>query len=135
MSTSSRRQDLIKDDAIRCGTDAVITMSLYDSPEGTDPLDLTGVREIGWYIKEQLGPDYSLVIPGLTKTAGRIAVLYNQDEEHGTQITITLRATDTLPVSGDRVVGIFAHVVLVTDFTGLISDPASGRVDIIGTGV
>lgn len=135
MSSSPNRQDLVGTDAIVVGTDVVIgPIPLYDGSDGTTPLDLTGVTEIEWIVKKQLDPDWPAVITGITKTASRIEVLYNQDVDNGTQIAITLQDTDTLPVSGDRVVGIYAHQLLVTDSGGLKSEVLRGRVDFVGTG-
>ena len=129
MSDDRFRQDLTGENALICGTDQVITpIPLYDGT-GTTPLDLTGVLEIEFTLKKQLHPDWPVLL-SLTKTAARVAIV---GLATAGIISVTLQDTDTLPVSGTRLVGWYQHEIRVTDSGGLKSVVCNGSVEIKAT--
>lgn len=98
---------------IVCGNDVDVPVQLYEGDTGTTPLDLTGVTEIVYVARKQAGAGAALIELKLTEDTIEVT----GGPEDGL-IKLHFADTDTLPVSGDRLVGVFAMEIQVTDASG-----------------
>lgn len=113
-----------------CGADIVVEVQLYDGETGTVALNLTGVTEIRYRVARQLHPDWPVLLTKLKSTGG-IAVIGPATDG---LISITFADTDTKPVAGERLTGIFEHELRLTDGSGNVTALFSGRATINPTG-
>ena len=114
-----------------CGADVVVPVQLYAAQTGENELDLTGVAEIRYRVARQLHPDWPVL---LTKTLSGSGGITIEGAASDGLINIALAKTDTQPLTGQRLTGIYEHELRVTDGQGNVTALFAGRVTINPTG-
>ena len=119
MTVRDQNLDLI------CGNDYAILVSLFEGPTGSTPLDLTSAAAISYIARHQ---PTELGTPVITKGLGT-GIAITGAPTLG-QVTLSIADTDTLPLSGDRLVGEFVHEMRVEDGIGNLSSVFQGTLTV-----